>query len=252
MRKQRKQHNQLWVASILFAILLTACGTTAQSAALPPATIATAATTAPLPAATATSASQPAATAASTSAPEAKNVKFVIVPDATTASYSIDEVFINQNNKLATAVGKTSNIEGELVLNYSDPSASEFGQFTVDISALKSDQGRRDSAIQRQWLESSKFPLATFVVKQVIDFPSNPQAGQAIQFKLLGDMKVRETTREVTWDVTATLNGEQLTGQATTFVMLADYNIPVPNIAGILKVTDGAKLTLDFTMQAIR
>ncbi|GAB4560103.1 MAG: hypothetical protein Kow0047_06470 [Anaerolineae bacterium] len=183
-------------------------------------------------------------------AAESRKVRFTIVPEETTASYTIDEVFLNQNNRLNTAVGTTHEVEGYIVLNYDDPTASEFGQFVVDISTLTSDSDRRDRAIRERWLESAKYPLATFVVKEVKNFPADAQEGQEIAFQLVGDMTVKETTREVTWDVTAMLQGDRLTGKATTFILLEDFNVPPPSIGGILRVTDGMTLTLDFVMQA--
>lgn len=181
-------------------------------------------------------------------APETKT--FVIVPEQTTAQYSIDEVFIDQNNRLNTAVGKTNKVEGTLVLNFADPAASELGQFTVDISTLQSDSSRRDNAIRDRWLESARYPTATFVATEIRNFPPDAKEGEAISFQIVGDMTVRQTTREQVWDVTATLNGDTLTGTATTFLLLADYGVPVPEILGMLKVTDGLTATLNFTMQA--
>jgi polyisoprenoid-binding protein YceI len=173
---------------------------------------------------------------------------FVIVPGQTTAQYSVDETFINDNNRFATAIGKTSVVEGSLALNYADPVKSELGEITVDISTLASDSGRRDNAIRERWLESARFPLASFQAKEIRGFPADPQEGQPIEFQLAGDMKIKDTMREQVWDVTATLDGDTLTGTATTFLMLADYNVPVPEILGIVSVTDGLTATLDFTM----
>lgn len=174
---------------------------------------------------------------------------FVIVPEETEASYSIEETFLNQNNALNTAIGRTSAVQGQLSLNYADPTQSAFGEFVVDISTLTSDRSMRDNRIRREWLESSKFPLATFTVKEVRNFPANPQEGQVIAFQLVGDLKIKETSREMTWDVTATLTGDKLTGVATIAFLLADFNIPVPNVAGILSVTDGLTVTLNFTFK---
>jgi len=176
---------------------------------------------------------------------------FVMVGE-TTVRYAIDEVFLNENNRLATAVGQTDQIEGQFTLNYGDPSASQSGLFIADISTLTSDQPRRDEAIRAQWLESARYPLATFVVKEVRGFPPNPQPGQPVTFQLAGEMTIKETRQPVTWDVTATLDFDRLTGTATTFIKLADFGIPTPDIAGVLTVTDGVTLTLDFTFKAFK
>jgi polyisoprenoid-binding protein YceI len=177
-------------------------------------------------------------------------ITFTLLPEESQASYSIDEVFINQNNRLFTAVGITNEIEGQMQLNYTDPTASRFGLFTVNISTLTSDSSRRDNAIRSNWLESSKYPLATFQVTQVKNFPAAPQEGQNISFQLLGNLTIRQTTLPITWDVTAQLNGDRLTGTATTKIMLVDFGVTPPSIAGVLTVTDGATLTVNFTLQA--
>ena len=175
-------------------------------------------------------------------------VTFAIDPARSSVSYSVDETFINDNNRLGTAVGRTSQIQGQLNLNFDAPAQSEFGEFTVDLSTLRSDSRRRDEAIQRQWLESATYPLATFVVRGVENFPADPQEGQTLQFQLAGDLTVRTGTQAVTWDVTATLANDVLSGQATARILMADFGIEPPSIAGILSVTDGVTLRLDFVM----
>ncbi|MDW8326194.1 MAG: YceI family protein [Anaerolineales bacterium] len=175
-------------------------------------------------------------------------VPYAIDPSRTTVQYSVEETFLNDNNRLATAIGRTSEVRGTLKLNFDDPAKSEFGEFTVDISTLRSDSSRRDNAIRRRWLESATYPIATFVVRSVEGFPPNPQPGQDITFKLVGDLTVRTTTRTVTWDVTARLDNETLSGTATTFIMMADFGVEPPSIAGILRVKDGVTLTLNFVM----
>jgi len=166
----------------------------------------------------------------------------------TTASYSVEETFINENNRLAVTVGRTRDVQGSLAINFDDPANSQFGEFTVNLSTLRSDSRRRDETLKTEWLESTTYPTATFVVKSVENFPANPQPGQELTFRLLGDLTVRTTTRAVTWDVTAKLEGDTLTGTATTFIMMADFGIQPPSIAGILNVKDGVTLKLEFVM----
>jgi polyisoprenoid-binding protein YceI len=174
---------------------------------------------------------------------------YVIVPQETRVSYSVEETLLNQNNKLNTAIGRTSHVEGQIALNLKDPSQTQFGTFTVDISTLQSDSSLRDRRIRGEWLESAKYPLATFVVRGMEGFPANPKEGEAVTFKLLGDLTVRQTTRAVTWDVSATFQNEKLWGTAKTFILMADFGVEPPNIANILIVKDGVTLTLDFVMR---
>jgi len=57
---------------------------------------------------------------------------------------------------------------------------------------------------------------------------------------------VRDTTRPTTFDVTAKLEGEALTGTATTTILMSDFNFDAPDIAGILKAENEAKLEFKF------
>lgn len=243
---------------LALTLLFAACSTGAQeSGAAPTAAPPTATATEPVPTATANepeAAATEASVAAQTPAEdpgEDRLVRFAIVPEETTARYSIEEVFLSDNNTLATAVGVTSQVQGGMTLNYDDPSASEFEPIVVDISTLQSDRSRRDRAIRSEWLESATYPLATLEVTEVRGFPADPQEDVPMTFQLAGDMTVKETTREVVWDVTATLSGDRLTGTATLDTFLADFNIPIPSIAGVLRVTDGITLTLEFVMEKV-
>lgn len=181
--------------------------------------------------------------------PDAKNKTAIFEIDSanTSATYSVEETFFNENNRLNTAIGKTSKVAGQMILNYNDPTQSAFGTFLVDLSVLKSDSDNRDQMIRKQFLESAKFPLATFTVKRVENFPANPQEGKNLEFKIVGDMLVKQTTREVKWDVVAVLNGNKLVGKAKTFVLMKDFNFDPPSILFQLAVKDGVTVALDFT-----
>lgn len=234
---------------LILAILLSACAPAAASPTPVPPT-ATSQPTAPLaPSPTAEAApTEAGVTPTETSAPNAgEKTTFVVNSSETTVSYSVDETFLNQNNKLATAVGTTSQVTGQFEVDLANPADITFGEFSVDISTLKSDSGRRDSAIQGNWLESARFPMARFTVKELVNFPADPQPNQALQFQMAGDLTIREATRPVTWDVSATYDGSRLTGTATTFIMMEEWGVPPPNIAGVLIVKDGVTLTLNFT-----
>jgi len=53
-------------------------------------------------------------------------------------------------------------------------------------------------------------------------------------------------TRPVTWDVTARLNGQDLTGTATTSFKFEDFGMSVPRAFVVLSVDDNIRLELDF------
>jgi polyisoprenoid-binding protein YceI len=57
---------------------------------------------------------------------------------------------------------------------------------------------------------------------------------------------VHTVTKPVTWDMTARLTGNTLTGLATTTVKMSDFGVGPITLAGILQTQDDVKLTLNF------
>ena len=167
------------------------------------------------------------------------------------ASYTVSETFLD-GNRIVDAVGVTSAVAGDILIDRTTPANSQVGEIVVDISQLTSDSNRRDNAIRRQWLESAKYPLATFSNAVISELPAELREGTPFSFKITGDMKLHDTTQPMTWDVTMTLQGDGLTGTATTVFKMSSFNVDPPDIAGVLTVEDDVALTLDIVANAVQ
>jgi len=227
---------------LVMATLLSACTaahpTEAPTPTNPP----------PVVSSTNTPAATAGATATATVAPTQTTgaVTFNIVPEESKVTYEVGETFFNQNNRFNLAIGVTRTLSGSVIGDLSNPPVSSIGPIQVDISQFTSDSNRRDSAIRGDWLESSRFPIGTFVSTSIKGLPSSYVEGQDYTLKVTGDLTVREVTRSVTFDVTTRLNGDTLSGTAVTTILLSDFSIGPISIAGILKTEDEAKITLEF------
>jgi polyisoprenoid-binding protein YceI len=200
-------------------------------------------------------AEEPAAepTAAPAEQVEAQSRLYQIVPAASQASYAVEEEFFNQPVDLFTAVGVTNAIDGEFQLDIQGNQVSLLdNKFTVDLRTLASDNSRRDGRIRNEWLESNKFPFAEFTATAIENFPEQVSPGQDISFKLTGDMTIRDVTRPVTFDTTARLDGNRFTGVATTHLFMRDFGFEPPSILGMLQVTDGVTVTVNFTAEEVK
>ena len=167
------------------------------------------------------------------------------------ASYKVSETFLD-GNRIVDAVGVTSAVAGDILIDRTTPANSQVGEIVVDISQLTSDSNRRDNAIRRQWLESAKYPLATFSNAVISELPAELREGTPFSFKITGDMKLHDTTQPMTWDVTMTLQGDGLTGTATTVFKMSSFNVDPPDIAGVLTVEDDVALTLEIVANAVQ
>jgi polyisoprenoid-binding protein YceI len=182
--------------------------------------------------------------------PSENAITYTIVPEESTVSYAVDEVFLKEGNTLVTAIGKTQQIEGEVMFDPENPQNSMVGPITIDISAFKSDSDRRDKAIQDKWLESATYPIATFTPTEITGLPETYTDGEEVTLQITGDLTVRETTTPVTFETTGQITGEEMTGTATTTIQMTDFGFDPPDIAGVLKAENDAKITFDFVARA--
>ena len=191
------------------------------------------------------------ATASRASATATSATRYAIVPTNSKATYKVNETFFNQGNRLNVAEGTTGEITGEIAIDKTKPSASRVGTIKVDISKLASDSEQRDDQIRNRWLESTKFPTATFVAKRLEGLPETPYTeGAELTFRIVGDLTVRNVTKEVTFDAKGKIVGDLLTGTAATTFNMTDFGFDPPSILGILKAENGVELTL--TIEAKR
>src|SRR5450759_407881 len=184
-------------------------------------------------------------TTSSSTASLAGKVAFKIVPAESKASYEVTETLFNQNNKINVAVGVTQIISGEIDADKANPANTRIGPITIDVSKFVSDSGQRDRMIQRNFLESSKYPTATFVTKSITGLPASYTDGSDYSFQISGNLTVHNTTQPVTFQVTAKLVGDTLSGSATTQVLMSQFGIGPISLLGILQTQDQVKITFD-------
>ncbi|MEZ4582377.1 MAG: hypothetical protein R3A10_12210 [Caldilineaceae bacterium] len=84
------------------------------------------------------------------------------MPEESEARYSINEVFISDNNALVTAIGRTTAITGSLTLNYADlwHKAPSTSSWRTSFSAQMTAAGATVPSAAAGW-SSATFPLAT-------------------------------------------------------------------------------------------
>jgi polyisoprenoid-binding protein YceI len=179
-------------------------------------------------------------------APEGGIEVFTIIPGESEVSYEVGEVFLNQDNAFNVAVGITPEVNGEVFIDRSNPQNSAIGPISVDISQFTSDSARRDSTIRERFLESAIFPNAEFTPLEIQGLPETYQEGEQISFQVNGDLTVRDVTRPVTFDVSFMGEGDSITGEASTVILMSDFGFGPISIGGILNTEDEVKLNFIF------
>lgn len=178
---------------------------------------------------------------------QAAGQRLRIIGDRSEAAYHVDETFL-ERQQFNTAVGRTQAIEGELVVDLQKglvlPSSVR-----VDLSTLKSDQERRDRAVQRA-LGVAEFRYATFHIESAGGAPTF-RPGQEETFTLSGTMELHGVKKPVTFEVRSRREGETLNWVASTTLKMTDFGIKPPNVAGIVSVEDEVRIEVKITAQPV-
>lgn len=153
--------------------------------------------------------------------------------DPTVAGYRVKEVFAAGAREV-TANGRTSDVTGELTV--AGGSVTE-GTFTVDMTTLTSDEGRRDGAIKDRGLQTNEFPEGTFELTEPIELPELAD-GDAVETTATGDLTLHGVTQPVTIDLTVRASGDTFTVQGSAPVVMADFDIEPPSVGGFVEVED--------------
>ena len=103
------------------------------------------------------------------------------------------------------------------------------GQFTVDMTTVKSDQSQRDRQFQGRIMDTASFPTSTFALTQPIQLGTIPAAGTTITETATGKLTLHGTTKTVTFPVQARLNGSTISVSGSIPIVFADYGIDNPS-----------------------
>ncbi len=183
--------------------------------------------------------------AETTEAPAAAAVLYRISQDESQVSFTLTE---DLRGVPTTVVGTTDQIAGDIVVDFTTPSNSQVGQIRINARTLVTDNEFRNRAIRGEILESSKdeYEFIEFTPTAVTGLPAAVTAGETITFQLTGDLKIRNITQSVTFDVTATATEERLEGSATVVVTRTQYNLVIPSAPGVANVSEEVTLQIDF------
>lgn len=185
-------------------------------------------------------------TTPATAVSAAEGTVYVISPEESVASFSIDEVLRGEPQ---TVIGTTSEVAGQISVDPSDLSIATLSEITVNARTFETDSPLRDRAIRGPLiLDSATDELELIVFSPTaVTAPSGPASlGRPVELTVTGDLTIKETTGPVTFDVSATLvSEERLEGTATAQVQRADFGIGIPDVFGVTGVSEDVTLTFE-------
>ncbi|MGE5589428.1 MAG: YceI family protein [Bacillota bacterium] len=114
--------------------------------------------------------------------------KWVLDPSHTLAEFSVKHMMI------ATVKGRFSGVEGVVYADLPDFTTAEV-EATIDASTVDTREGQRDAHLRSaDFFDVEKFPKITFKSKRI------DRNGD--DYRMIGDLTIRDVTREIALDVT--------------------------------------------------
>ena len=148
---------------------------------------------------------------------------FRIVSEESEARFSVYETFPE-----GTAIGRTDQIAGDIIVDFNNPSNSQLGAIRINLRTLQTDDPDRVRSIRCCVLLTARpeYEFAVFVPTSIGELPSQVELGQPSSFQVTGDLTLRGVTRSVTFDVNLTvIDADVLQGFATTADNRMDVSI---------------------------
>lgn len=152
-------------------------------------------------------------------------------------------------------IGTTNEVGGDIIVDVSDPTASQVGQLIISARTLETDNTFRNQAIRSEILKSAQdaYEFITFTPTALTGLEEVTVAvGESLTFQVTGDLTIVDTTLPVTFDVTATLtSADQLTGEASVTVQWADFGLSIPSVPGVANITEDVTLAISFVADVV-
>jgi polyisoprenoid-binding protein YceI len=180
---------------------------------------------------------------------EAGSVTFEINSDLSVVTFALEEDLRGEHTDVT---GTTSDVVGQIAVNFEDPSASEVGSILINARTFSTDSEFRNRAIRGQILESvnDEFEFIAFGPTSIDGLPMEPS--DTYTFTVTGDLTIRTITRSVAFDVTIDASLEELiSGTATAQVLRSDYELTIPSISSVANVTNEVQLTIEFVAEPV-
>jgi polyisoprenoid-binding protein YceI len=128
------------------------------------------------------------------------------------------------------AVGRSSVVSGSLAITTNpDGGATVTGiNVTADLTHLQSDSARRDGYVGRNYLETGRFPTATFVRSASLAIPAAVMSGTAGQVTATGQLTIHGVTRDVSINLKVQRSGAVINVVASYGLHWGDFGVQQP------------------------
>ncbi len=171
---------------------------------------------------------------------------FSIVGEESRVRFMLNEELRGQPVRVKA---ETDQVAGCIYIDVANPLNTILAPIEINVRTLETDSDNRNRAIRSQILESAKdeYEFTQFVPTAISGLPSTVTIGQAFTFQVTGDLKLRDITNVVTFEVTVTpINETRIEGKGTAQVTREAYDLNIPSVPGVANVSNEVDLEIEF------
>jgi polyisoprenoid-binding protein YceI len=241
----------LIIVAALAGVGLLVAGVAAAYVFRPHATPSGALTAIPVQATNTTAVLETATAAGATQAPLPSGIVVAeVVQSESQVRFIIDEVL---NGQPKSVVGVTDQVAAQILIDPANPANVQMGVIQVNARTLVTDNDFRNRALQNEILQTGLYEFITFTPKSFIGLPATGAVGDTFVFQIVGDLTVRDVTREVTFDVTVTVDSNtQMHGLARAVISRENFGLGLIDLPRqVASVKDAVTLELEFVARAV-
>lgn len=128
-----------------------------------------------------------------------------------------------------------------------DESTGDFVALVL-VKAFKFKSPLMEEHFNENYMESSKFPKATFKGK-ITNFDAKKLSATKSTYDLEGDLTIHGVTKKIKTKISLVLNGAKINASSAFMVKPQDYNIEIPSLVKD-KIAENVKVLMNFPLEA--
>lgn len=151
-------------------------------------------------------------------------------------------------------VGTTNEVAGDIIVDYSSPSASQIGTIVINARTLQTPEEMRNRAIRSRILQSANdaYEFIQFAPTAITGLPEKINPGETYTLGISGGLTLVGQSRPVTFDAQVTVDSAaQISGTASATITYTEWGIAIPTAPGVANVTPDVTLSINFVANQV-
>lgn len=184
-----------------------------------------------------------------TISPAAAGARYEVVSGESSGRYLVREELARISLPV-DAIGVTTALTGQVGFD-SSGAVAEGSRIVADLTSLASDESRRDQYVRSNILHTSRYPNAVFAPKEVRGIPHPVPTEGTVDVVIVGELTIRDVTREVVWEGSATFSPDGFVISAATTITFEEFGLSKPRVAVVLSVDDPIRLEANIKFRSV-